>query len=153
MNDRLSIQVADNISSYVDPLEIRRAVDETLNYTDSSPHTSLTIVFDGDELLHKMNKEFLGIDEPTDVLSFPMEFLDEETGMSYLGDVLISVPRALEQATAGNHTVKEELQLLVVHGILHLLGFDHQEETEKEHMQTAQSAILQRLGIKLEVSF
>jgi probable rRNA maturation factor len=152
MNDKLSVQTSDKYSSYIDDSKIRHAVRKTLEYSKSSDQISLTIVFQEDELLRRMNKQFLEIDAPTDVLSFPADYKDPETQENYLGDVLISVPRAIEQASAGNHTVEDELQLLVVHGVLHLLGYDHIEETDKERMQAAQSTILQLLGNNLEVS-
>lgn len=152
MNDRLSVQISDNYSSYIDDSKIRQAVRETLEYSKSYDQISLTIVFQEDELLRRMNKQFLGIDAPTDVLAFPAEYKDPETQENYLGDVLISVPRAIEQASAGNHAVEDELQMLVVHGVLHLLGYDHIEETDKERMQAAQSTILQLLGNNLEVT-
>lgn len=151
MNDRISLQIADKFSSYVDHSKIRQAVDETLKYSEFPDQISLTIVFQEDELLRRMNKQFLEIDAPTDVLSFPAEYKDPDNQESYLGDVLISVPRAIEQASAGNHSVEEELQLLVVHGVLHLLGYDHLEEMDIERMQTVQSTILRRLGNNLDV--
>lgn len=151
-NDKLSLQVADKFSSYINHSEIRRAIVETLNYRKCPDQISLTIVFQEDELLRQMNKQFLEIDATTDVLSFPAEYIDPETNYRYLGDVLISVPQAIEQASAGAHSIEDELQLLVVHGVLHLLGYDHLEELDKQHMQAAQSTILRRLGNNVEVT-
>lgn len=151
MNDKISIQIVDRFSSYVDYIKIRQAVDQTLEYSETRDQMSLTIVFQEDELLHRMNKQFLEIDAPTDVLSFPAEYKDPDTQESYLGDILISVPRAIEQASEENHSVEEELQMLVVHGVLHLLGYDHMEEFDKERMQEAQSTILRRLGNYLDL--
>ena len=107
----------------------------------------LTIVLTDDEQLHELNREYLGIDTPTDVLSFPASETDPETARRYLGDILISVPRAEEQARAAGHMLEAEVQLLVVHGALHLLGYDHAEAEEKAHMWKAQSQILERLGL------
>jgi probable rRNA maturation factor len=81
------------------------------------------------------------------VLSFPADEPDPETGHRYLGDVVISLVRAQEQARARGHGVEAEMQLLVVHGILHLLGHDHAEAGEKERMWMAQAGALERLGI------
>jgi probable rRNA maturation factor len=72
-----------------------------------------------------------------------------ETGRYYLGDVIISYPRALEQSAAAGHTVQDELQLLVVHGVLHLLGHDHATEEEKARMWADQQEILAGLGVRL----
>lgn len=152
MNDRLSLQITDKFSSFVDHIKIRQAVDQTLEYSEARDQVSLTIVFQEDELLQRMNKQFLEMDAPTDVLSFPAEYTDPESHELYLGDVLISVPRAIEQASAGNHAVEDELQMLVVHGVLHLLGYDHKEETDRERMQVAQSTILKHLGNNLNIT-
>jgi len=107
----------------------------------------LTIVLTDDAQLHKLNREYLGIDAPTDVLSFPASETDPETAHRYLGDILISVPRAEEQAHATGHALEAEAQLLVVHGILHLLGYDHAEAEEKTRMWKVQTEILERLGL------
>jgi probable rRNA maturation factor len=111
----------------------------------------LTIVIDGDDRLRELNNEYLGIDAPTDVLSFlsEEEEVDPDTGNVYLGDIIISYPRAAEQASANGHAVEGEIALLVVHGTLHLLGFDHGEAQEKEMMWAAQRAALDSLGIQL----
>jgi probable rRNA maturation factor len=82
-------------------------------------------------------------------LSFLAGETDPETDLIYLGDVLISYQRAQVQAAAGGHPVEDELQLLVVHGVLHLLGFDHAEETEKAKMWAEQSKILSQLGCSI----
>ncbi|HLA08708.1 MAG TPA: rRNA maturation RNase YbeY, partial [Anaerolineales bacterium] len=84
---------------------------------------------------------------PTDVLSFPASETDPETGSRYLGDILLSIPRAQEQATAAGHALDSEVQLLVVHGVLHLLGYDHAEAKEKRKMWKAQEEILVQLGL------
>jgi len=107
----------------------------------------LTVVLTDDAHLHELNLEYLGIDKPTDVLSFPASETDPETARRYLGDILISVPRAEEQARAAVHALEAEAQLLVVHGTLHLLGYDHAAVEEKAHMWKAQAEVLERLGL------
>jgi probable rRNA maturation factor len=81
------------------------------------------------------------------VLSFPASETDPETARRYLGDILVSIPRAEEQARAGGHALEAEVQLLVVHGTLHLLGYDHAEAEEKARMWKAQSEVLERIGV------
>lgn len=107
----------------------------------------LTVVLTDDAHLHELNLEYLGIDKPTDVLSFPASETDPETARRYLGDILVSVPRAEEQARAAGHALEAEAQLLVVHGSLHLLGYDHAAAEEKAHMWKAQAEVLERLGL------
>lgn len=107
----------------------------------------MTIVLTDDAQLHELNREYLGVDAPTDVLSFPASESDPETGTPYLGDILISIPRAKQQAEAAGHSVEDEVQLLVVHGTLHLLGHDHAEAAEKAQMWKAQAEVMSSLGL------
>ena len=107
----------------------------------------ITIVLTDDRQLHELNRDYLGVDAPTDVLSFPAVELDPETGLTYLGDILISIPRANQQAQAAGHPVEAEVQLLVVHGVLHLLGYDHADEIEKAQMWAEQAKVLEKLGL------
>lgn len=122
----------------------------TLNLS-AAPESDLTLVLTNDEAIRALNRDFLGADAPTDVLSFPATETDPETGRRYLGDVIISLPRAAEQAAARGHAVEAEVQLLVVHGVLHLLGHDHAEADEKTRMWAAQADVLDRLGVKIEI--
>ena len=112
-----------------------------------STEGDLTILLTDDVQLHELNRDYLDIDAPTDVLSFPASETDPETARRYLGDILISVPRAEEQAHAAGHALEAEVQLLVVHGTLHLLGYDHAETDEKARMWKAQAEVLERLGL------
>ena len=115
----------------------------------AAPNSDLTIVLTGDDTLHDLNLRFMGVDAPTDVLSFPSGDPDPETGDIYLGDILISYPRAETQAQQGGHPITAELQLLTVHGTLHLLGHDHGDEEEKSRMWTAQTEILKTIDCQL----
>lgn len=137
----------DNQQDFLESALLERAARFTLDHESAPEDADLTIVLTGDAELHELNLEFLGIDAPTDVLSFPSDEEDPETGVPYLGDILISIPRAGEQAKAGGHRVEEEAQLLVVHGTLHLLGHDHGEPAEKERMWNAQSEVMMKLGL------
>jgi probable rRNA maturation factor len=118
-----------------------------LDHQSVEQHLILSIVLTDDEQMRKMNRDYLGIDAPTDVLSFAASEMDPETGARYLGDILISIPRAAEQARAAGHDLAGEVQLLAVHGILHLLGYDHAKVKEKARMWAAQAEVLERLGL------
>jgi probable rRNA maturation factor len=107
----------------------------------------LTIVLSDDTQLQQLNLEWMEVDAPTDVLSFPSDEADPDTGHRYIGDILISVERANEQASKAGHALSAEVQLLAVHGILHLLGHDHAEPEEKNRMWQAQAEILGQLGL------
>jgi probable rRNA maturation factor len=130
----------------VDPVLLEKAAQHTLDFTQAGSDLELTLVISNDRLLQQLNQQYMGIDAPTDVLSFPAEYTDPDTHTRYLGDVLISLPRAQQQAASGGHPLYEELQLLVVHGVLHLLGHDHIETDETARMQLAQDAIMGLLG-------
>jgi probable rRNA maturation factor len=142
----LTIQVDETIHLPLGEELVRLAVGHVLGHQGVSPESDLTVVFTTDEELRRLNEQFLGIDEPTDVLSFPAGFTDPETSQVYLGDVVISVPRATAQAGENQQTIQAEILLLVVHGVLHLLGHDHAAEAEKAVMWSAQAEILARLG-------
>ncbi len=112
-----------------------------------SARGDLSIVLTDDAHLQELNRDYLGVDAPTDVLSFPSHETDPQSGRSYLGDILISLPRAAQQARAAGHPVEAEVQLLVIHGVLHLLGYDHARSVEKHRMWAAQAEILQSIGL------
>ncbi len=123
------------------------AVRATLEHESESPDVDLSIILTDDARLHELNLNYLGVDAATDVLSFPASETDPETGARYLGDILISVPRAQAQADAAGHPLEAELQLLIVHGVLHLLGHDHARAREKARMWKAQAEVLKGLGL------
>jgi len=130
------------------PIELLElAAAKTLAQQSAPENADLTIVLTDDAQLHQLNREYLHVDAPTDVLSFPSEQIDPETGSRYLGDILVSVPRAAAQAAAAGHSVAAEVQLLVVHGVLHLLGYDHVVPAEKAGMWHAQAQVLAQLGL------
>jgi probable rRNA maturation factor len=129
---------------------IAGAARETLAHEAVADGAGLTILLTDDEYLRRLNLQYRGEDHATDVLSFPAggaipgaEELDH-----YLGDVAISWAYAERQAAAKGHETAAELQLLAVHGVLHLLGYDHTDEAEKTMMWAAQRVILQKLGLE-----
>ena len=147
----INIIIADPYLNKLDEQILDQTAQAVLRSQSQEPESDLSIVIDDDARLHELNKSFLGIDAPTDVLSFSSgeEDPDPETGRLYLGDIIISYPRAVEQSEAAGHAATAEIQLLVVHGVLHLLGYDHAEPDEKEAMWKAQKEIIDRLGVKI----
>jgi probable rRNA maturation factor len=126
---------------------IERATHAALTHQYQSLDCDMTFVLTDDIQLQKLNRDYLGIDVPTDVLSFPASESDPETGARYIGDILISMPYAARSAASAGHGLESEVQLLVVHGVLHLLGHDHAEADDKAHMWKAQTEILESLGL------
>ena len=115
----------------------------------------LAVVVTGDETLHELNLRHRNVDGPTDVLAFPDEtrgpFVAAPGLPRYLGDVIISFHRAEAQASMTGHDVRAELQLLVVHGVLHLLGYDDLAEDQRAQMWAVQAQILQVLGVDVHL--
>jgi len=126
---------------------LERAAQAALEHESQPLDSELSIVLTDDVRLQQLNREYLGIDAPTDVLSFPASETDPETGARYIGDILISLSQAQAQANTAGHPLESEVQLLVVHGVLHLLGHDHAEAEEKARMWKAQAEILANLGL------
>jgi probable rRNA maturation factor len=110
----------------------------------------LTLLLTDDAQIQQLNRDFRGEDKPTDVLSFPAGATLPGMGeaVAYLGDIAISAPYAQRQAQAAGHPLTAELQLLAIHGVLHLLGYDHGEPEEKADMWAAQTAVLAALGLQ-----
>ncbi len=143
----INIESIPNLSPVI-PLErVENAALAALKHQSAPTEVELTIVLSNDIQLRELNLQWMGINAPTDVLSFPADENDPETGSRYLGDILISVETAARQAARAGHSVEAEVQLLTVHGILHLLGHDHAEEQEKARMWAAQAEILETLGL------
>jgi probable rRNA maturation factor len=143
----INIMIHESYTESVQEQILEKAAMAALSHQQADPESDLSIVIEDDQQLKSLNREYRGIDAPTDVLSFASEEeADPETGHIYLGDIIISFPRAMEQSQAAGHSVTDELQLLTVHGVLHLLGHDHAEPEEKEVMWTAQKEILENLG-------
>lgn len=128
---------------------LETAVIAALDALRCQPEDSLAIVLADDDYLRALNSQFRQEDHATDVLSFPsgepIPGLPET--MPYLGDIAISVPYAERQARKQGHALLEELQLLAIHGVLHLLGYDHTSKEEKDDMWQMQAAILGGLGL------
>jgi len=125
---------------------IRVAAAAALTQQSISPPAALTILLTDDDTLHQLNRDYRDVDSPTDVLSFPMDGEHPGTHVPYLGDMAISVPYAARQSQAEGHTLLAELQLLTVHGVLHLLGYDHIKPEDKAEMWPIQAEILHGLG-------
>jgi len=132
---------------------LRRAILETLDYEGVevvAPEVSMT--FTDNEGIRELNRLHRGIDKPTDVLSFPMfSFEDGEEPEGALGDIVISLERAREQAETFGHSFEREVAFLCVHSMLHLLGYDHElGEKEDRDMRRRQREIVERLGLGIQ---
>ncbi|WP_294146632.1 rRNA maturation RNase YbeY [uncultured Selenomonas sp.] len=150
------------ISNFPEELEFPTDIEENVRaaaekvgelYGVENGEVSVTLT--NNEYIHTLNKQYRGIDRPTDVLSFALnesEEPDVEDGpdVNVLGDLVISVERAKEQAADYGHSVKREIAFLTVHGMLHLLGYDHMEEEDRIEMEAEQRFVMEKLGIPRE---
>lgn len=146
----INLQISESLES--NPLALlkntaffEQAAQKTLEHARCQENAELTVVLTDDVQVHELNRQFRAVDAPTDVLSFPAGETDPDSGNLYLGDVVISIERAETQARAEGHSLEDELRLLVVHGVLHLLGHDHADEEEMARMWAAQSEVLAQL--------
>lgn len=144
------LEIAETFANLIDAERLKQAAQMTLQHLGTPSESNLTVVLTDDTQMRQLNYQYRGIDAPTDVLAFPSDYIDPETQAHYLGDILISVQRAQAQAFVEQHPLEEELQLLIVHGTLHLLGFDHQTEEATLQMWQVQGEILRSLGILIE---
>lgn len=150
METPIEIILRPALDTEVDAGELHRSVQLALETQQVPSGVSLTVVVTGDDEIQALNRQFRDVDAPTDVLAFPdavtgQIFVDGSDEPPYLGDVIISLPRAREQAAEHGHSTTEELRLLVVHGVLHLLGHDHATPAQEADMWARQDAILRRL--------
>ncbi len=127
---------------------IQDAVIATLNHEKVVPPIEVTILLTEESHIQALNRQFAGNDHPTDVLSFPAGVPMPGT-TDYLGDVAISIPTAYRQAKLHGHDMVSEIQLLAVHAILHLLGYDHADQVDRDAMWEVQRTILSNLGISI----
>ncbi len=149
MNDYI-IEVSNTVSAEVETIELLQntAIAALVDQAVPAP-ASVALLLTDDETLQALNLTFRNVDKPTDVLSFTDGEPAFPDAPIHLGDIAISMERAATQAAANGHSQQAELQLLVVHGILHLLGYDHGDSAEKAAMWQAQSTILAALECEI----
>lgn len=133
---------------------VRSAVELAANAAlkhENAESRFLSVVLTTDENIHGYNREYRSVDRPTDVLSFPADEGDDLLAPpdGFLGDIMISIPRAREQAKALGHSTEREILFLTVHGVLHLLGYDHMRPEDEQIMLPVQRSIVE--GIELSV--
>ncbi|AZR73154.1 rRNA maturation RNase YbeY [Anoxybacter fermentans] len=134
-----------NIEAFTPELEdlVRKVVQHAADVEDRKDALEVSILITNNAEIQKLNAKYRQINAPTDVLSFPM---DEE----YLGDIVISMDKVIEQAEEYGHSIERELAFLTVHGMLHLFGYDHIEEEDRVLMRQREEEILNQLGIYRE---
>jgi probable rRNA maturation factor len=148
----IQVQIDSEFQGFMSADWLASLVRETLFAEGVSGPTEVGLVVTGQQAVERLNKDYLGEEGPTDVLAFSLTessddsppFLPPPDGVTRLGEVIIAYPQATKQAAEHGHSVERELALLTVHGVLHLLGYDHSEPQEEVAMQTREREILER---------
>lgn len=132
---------------------IKRCCEQTLTFEDIDDNAQVSVSFVDNDEIHALNKEYRNVDRSTDVLSFPLGDengfdVDNSSNAILLGDIVISVEKAIAQAEEYGHSTEREIAFLTVHSMLHLLGYDHEtSEQDEKDMFARQEEILSQLGI------
>ena len=137
---------------------IRHTILETLDYEGMENDAEVSVTFVDDEGIRELNNKFRGMDKPTDVLSFPLLDYEGESEEPFfdelchnLGDIVISLERAMAQANEFGHSFEREVAFLTAHSMLHLLGYDHELSDEDDaDMRARQNDIMERLGLSVK---
>ncbi|MFA5575746.1 MAG: rRNA maturation RNase YbeY [Tissierellaceae bacterium] len=122
-------------------------VEKVLELENLEGDYEISISFVDNEQIRELNRDYRGIDEETDVLSFPLDDSINREGPTLLGDIIISLEKAKEQSDDYGHSLEREIAYLAVHSMLHLLGYDHMEEDERLAMRSREKEIMKELGI------
>ena len=142
------VEIINETNELIDTTDLYKVIEYTLKYENVTNAIMNVIIIDN-EKIHEINLKYRGIDRPTDVISFALE--DDKTFVNtsfrVLGDIYISIDKVYEQASNYNHSVRREISFLTVHGILHLLGYDHMKKEDELVMFSKQEKILEELGI------
>ena len=129
-------------------------VARVLHGQDIGGDVEIGLLITGQEKIQELNKTYRGKDHPTDVLAFYMtgagEFVPPPDGVKHLGEVVISYPQAVTQAKEHRHSVEKELATLLIHGVLHLLGYDHERVAQKREMTAKERIILDQIMLEQE---
>jgi len=152
-----SIDIQNEIGALAFPeTRIREAISWVLDKQQVEDGTALSVVVTDNDYVQALNATYRGVDAPTDILSFPAdaptvdpEDLADEA--PYLGDLIIAYPYTVHQAEEAGHPLNDELVLLVIHGTLHLLGYDHDNEANQDEMWAEQKQALTVMGVAIDV--
>lgn len=140
-------------------LLVRRCCTAVLVQEEFEGAAEVSVTFVDDDTIHQLNKQYRNIDRATDVLSFPLGEngvydINNDTGAKLLGDIVISIPHAVDQADRYGHTLQREIGFLTVHSMLHLLGYDHVNGgMESVRMREKEETVLTKLGLKRNSSY
>lgn len=149
----MDVLFENNMNEEINYKLIEKVISEALRYEGVNDNTEVSVTIVDNEEIRKINNKFRNIDRATDVLSFPLidfdnESLPDDGSKIYLGDIIISIERAKEQAKEYGHSIDREIGFLTAHSMLHLLGYDHMVPEEEKEMFAKQEEILNNLGLR-----
>jgi len=152
----INVLIDQDFEAYLEAGWLEGVARQVLTAEPASPDAELSLVITGQERVRQLNRDYLNRDRPTDVLAFSMlaglpvessPFVAPPDGVLHLGEVIISYPQAVIQAEEHQHPVRKEVALLVIHGILHLLGYDDEKPEEKRRMRAREREILSAIKV------
>jgi len=132
----------------LNPRRLAKVEEIVLSSEKIKGETEISLVFTGNKRIRTLNQRYRGIDRATDVLSFEGEgkgFIEPEDGVRHLGEIFISYPKAVSQAREKGHTVAKEIDILLIHGLFHLLGYDHIRDEDYEVMHRKEESVIKKL--------
>jgi len=155
----INVLIEEGFEEYLEVSWLQSVAEQVLITQGTSSKAEIGLVITGQERVQQLNRSYLGKDEPTDVLAFsmipepsttgkpetPSPFIQPPDGVLHLGEVIISYPQAVLQAEEHHHSVKREIAILVIHGVLHLLGHEHNKPEFERQMKTKEKEILNRI--------
>ena len=149
LNYELNIHIDEPFEGLLDLTWLRQVALVTQTREGVSPSAELSFIITDGETVQELNRKYRGKDEPTDVLAFALQdgepFIAPPDGILHLGEVFISYPQAVMQAKEYNHPVEREMAILTIHGVLHLLGYDHEREEDEQAMRAREEEALKEV--------
>ncbi len=155
----INVLIEEGLAGYLETSWLHSVAEQVLVTQDAGSRLELGLVITNQERVQQLNRSYLGKDEPTDVLAFSMlpeplatgesdassPFVQPPDGVLHLGEVIVSYPQAVIQAEEHRHSVKREIAILIIHGVLHLLGYEHDKPELEREMRAREKEILSRI--------
>jgi len=154
MGMEISVLIDESLEGCLEAAWLQSVAEQVLLAQNAGADTELSLFITTQERVQQLNRSYRGKDEPTDVLAFSnreeagvgsLPFITPPDGVSRLGEVIISYPQAVTQAGEQQHSVEREIAILIIHGVLHLLGYDHEEPEMERSMRAREAEILKRI--------
>jgi len=155
----INVLIEEGLEGCLDQNWLRLVAERALVAAGADPNAELSLVIATQEKVQQLNRDYLGRDEPTDVIAFSMlsggedlsPFVSPPDGVNHLGEVIISYPQAVMQAEEYHHSTKKEVTILIIHGVLHLLGYEDEKPELKRLMSAREKEVLSCVECELDL--